>query len=132
MNPDEAQSFLDIFLSLAIQWWFIRSVGVTFISYGTRMIYKSHLYKKHPSWSKDKVDKKALGFVVWSHLFWTVIASWVNRREFIMRGEFRDIDIVLIEMLFFLCLSLALFGTWHNGIAPLSDKYLGTNFTKKK
>lgn len=130
MNPKEAESWYTIFYTLAMTWWFIRSFGVAFISYGFIMMYKSRLYNT-TDLPKEKIDKKAKGVVVAHHITWTLVSTWVARRDFFISMELKDVDLVIIEMLFFLSASLVIHQIWDKGLGPLSDKYLGTNFSKK-
>jgi hypothetical protein len=132
MEAQEAQNWYTFITTLALEWWFIRSVGTTGLSYASRMMYRSHLHNT-TKLSKETITDKSKGVIVTSHFIWTLIFTWLARRPEFLSISFLDrIDLIVIEMFMFLTGSLLCYQAWDRGLAPLSDKYLGTKFTDKK
>ena len=133
VTPDKLVSYAALIKSMATELWFIRTVGVTAASYGIRMFYKAYLYNGRKKMSDEIVSKKVKGVVPFSHLFWTLISTYmIHRNEILSRNFTRAWDLILIDFMIFLTLSIVCYSVWEYGLAPLSDRKFGTRFVSKK
>jgi hypothetical protein len=125
-SVDDAQKWYTFLYALALEWWFIRTVGTTAMSYATRKFYE-FLKGTVVKGGSHRHEQK---FIALSHLLWTVIFTWMARRDQFLARSFKDWDLALIEFLLCLCGSLIVWAIWARGMAPIMDKKFGTKFTK--